>query len=274
MTSAALCMTNVRYRWHRRAPWVIDLPALTLAAGEQVFLAGPSGSGKSTLLALIAGIATPQAGRITVLGEPLSEWRGTRCDRFRAEHLGIIFQQFNLLPYLSVLDNVLLPCRFSARRREQAIARDGSPEAQARRLLARLGLVADEVLRRPVTALSVGQQQRVAAVRSLMGAPGLLIADEPTSALDADRRAEFVTLLTQECQAAGAALLFVSHDLSLAARFQRSLSLPKINSHVESGSAQAIRPGHDEASEYDARSSMGAGASSGTDVPPDIERKQ
>ena len=226
---AALHMADVRYRWHRRAPWAINLPVLTLAAGEHVFLAGPSGSGKSTLLALIAGIAAPQAGQITVLGERLTSLSGARRDRFRAEHLGIIFQQFNLLPYLSVLDNVLLPCRFSRRRREQAIERDGSPEAQATRLLGRLGLAADDVLRRPVTALSVGQQQRVAAARALMGAPGLVIADEPTSALDADRRAEFVTLLVQECQAASAALLFVSHDLSLASRFQRSVSLPDIN---------------------------------------------
>lgn len=228
-TSPALQLTDVRYRWHRRAPWTIKVPTLTLAAGEHVFLAGPSGSGKSTLLALIAGIAAPQAGRIMVLGESMTALSGAGRDRFRAEHLGIIFQQFNLLPYLSVLDNVMLPCRFSRRRRAQAIARDGTPEAQATRLLGRLGLAADDVLHRPVTALSVGQQQRVAAARALMGAPGLVIADEPTSALDADRRAEFVTLLMQECQAASAALLFVSHDLSLAARFQRSLSLPDIN---------------------------------------------
>jgi len=227
--SMALQLDDVRFRWLRRAPCVIDVQHFAVAEGEQLFLAGPSGSGKSTLLALIAGIATPEQGQVRVLGESFAQLRGVRRDRFRAEHLGIIFQQFNLLPYLSVLDNVLLPCRFSERRRAEACARDGSPEAQARRLLERLGLAADDVLRRPVTALSVGQQQRVAAARALMGAPGLVIADEPTSALDTDRRSEFVALLIQECTAAGAALLFVSHDLSLAPRFHRSLSLRDIN---------------------------------------------
>ncbi|WP_111658081.1 ABC transporter ATP-binding protein [Isoalcanivorax indicus] len=229
MTAPVLALTDVTFRWQPRMPDVLSIPAFEMAQGERVFLAGPSGSGKSTLLALIAGIATPRAGHVQVLGQPLGAMRGAARDRFRADQLGIIFQMFNLLPYLPVLQNVLLPCRFSRSRRERAIARDGSPEAQARRLLGALGLEADDLLRRPVTALSVGQQQRVAAARALMGSPALVIADEPTSALDADRRLEFVDLLSSECDASGAALLFVSHDQTLASHFPRHVSLLDIN---------------------------------------------
>ncbi|MBZ2189356.1 ABC transporter ATP-binding protein [Alcanivorax sp. JB21] len=231
-----LDLQQVSFRWRRDLPPVLTIPAFQVAAGERVFLAGPSGAGKSTLLALIAGIAIPQTGDVQVLGRSLPGLGAAARDRFRADHLGVIFQMFNLLPYLPVLDNVMLPCRFSPARRQQAVARDGSQEAQARRLLGALGLQADAMLRRPVTELSVGQQQRVAAARALMGAPDLVIADEPTSALDADRRLEFVELLAQECDASGAALLFVSHDLSLAPRFQRQVSLAEINAALPEGS--------------------------------------
>lgn len=237
MTAPVLSLTDVTFRWQPGLPDVLSVPAFQMQPGERVFLAGPSGSGKSTLLSLVAGIATPRTGHIQVLGQPLSQMRGSARDRFRADQLGIIFQMFNLLPYLPVLQNVLLPCRFSRARRARAVARDGSVEAQARRLLGALGLDADDLLRRPVTALSVGQQQRVAAARALMGAPALVIADEPTSALDADRRLEFVDLLSSECDASGAALLFVSHDQTLASHFPRRLSLLDINqADAQSGS--------------------------------------
>lgn len=232
-----LDLQQVSFRWRRELPPVLTIPAFRMEAAERMFLAGPSGAGKSTLLALIAGIAVPQAGDVQVLGHSLPKLGAAARDRFRADHLGIIFQMFNLLPYLPVLENVMLPCRFSPARRQQAVTRDGSQEAQARRLLGALGLQADTLLRRPVTELSVGQQQRVAAARALMGAPDLVIADEPTSALDADRRLEFVELLTQECDASGAALLFVSHDLSLAGRFQRQLNLAEINEALPEGAA-------------------------------------
>jgi putative ABC transport system ATP-binding protein len=140
------------------------------------------------------------------------------------DHIGLIFQQFNLIPYLSVLDNVLLPCRFSRRRREQA----GDMADSAARLLGHLDLDAS-LWQRPATALSVGQQQRVAAARALIGRPELVIADEPTSSLDAERQAAFLDLLIDECNEAGAALVFVSHDRRLAGRFGRELALTEIN---------------------------------------------
>lgn len=196
------------------------LPALTLPAGGSLFIHGPSGSGKSTLLNLLGGVLQPQQGRIDLLGQPFSDWPAQRRDAFRAEHIGFIFQQFNLIPYLPVLDNVLLPCRLSPRR----AARCTNAEASARELLHRLGLP-PTLYRRPAHTLSVGQQQRVAAARALLGRPALLIADEPTSALDRANQASFVALLREEATAGGSALLFVSHDPGLASHFQQQLEL-------------------------------------------------
>ncbi|MEO0981339.1 MAG: ATP-binding cassette domain-containing protein, partial [Pseudomonadota bacterium] len=194
--------------------------------GERLFLRGPSGSGKSTLLGLIAGVAAPSAGRVHVLGRDMAKLGSAARDRMRADHLGVIFQMFNLLPYLSVAGNVALPCRFSARRRANV---GGSPEAEAKRLLARLGLEDPKLLARRALDLSVGQQQRVAAARALIGRPDIVIADEPTSALDADARDRFIELLSEEAAATGASLLFVSHDAALAGHFDRALDLAEIN---------------------------------------------
>ncbi len=133
-----------------------------------------------------------------------------RSDFFPAFALGAGCAMFNLIPYLSVVDNVMLPCRFSARRRAKALARGNDLEAEARRLLQHLDMDHPELHRRAVTTLSVGQQQRVAAARALMGSPELLIADEPTSSLDSDRRESFIRLLFDECRKVGATLIFVS----------------------------------------------------------------
>ena len=221
----AVAVHDLRYAWPGHPP-VLDIPRLEIAAGEQVFLRGPSGSGKSTLLGLIGGVLVPQAGSVRLFGEDLGQLRASARDHFRADHLGFIFQWFNLVPYLTVLDNVLLPTLFSRLRRERAGA---DPAAEARRLLGALGLGEPGLLSRPVTALSIGQQQRVAAARALLGRPRLLIADEPTSSLDHDARTAFLDLLLQEATAAGAAVLFVSHDLTLAPRFGRSVALVDIN---------------------------------------------
>jgi len=203
----------------------IAIARLCLAAGRTAFLHGPSGCGKSTLLGLMAGVLVAQAGSVSLLGQDWAALRGGRRDARRADHVGVIFQQFNLLPYLSVLDNVLLPCRFSALRARRCA---GGPAAAAQALLQQVGL-AQTLWARPASALSVGQQQRVAAARALIGAPELVIADEPTSALDAALRDEFMSLLLGQCRAAGSTLVFVSHDERLAARFDEQLSLPALN---------------------------------------------
>ena len=220
MQSPAIAITNLAFRWQPTDAFCLELANVTVDAGKSLFLHGPSGSGKSTLLNLIGGVLLPSHGSVSLLGQALGELSPSRRDTFRADHLGFIFQQFNLFPYLSVLDNVLLPCRFSARR----ASRVSEPEAEARRLLAGLDLD-PALLSRPAAELSVGQQQRVAAARALIGQPEILIADEPTSALDAERQATFVELLLSEAKRAGSAVVFVSHDLRLATHFDQTLAL-------------------------------------------------
>ena len=234
-TETALDLQQLRYRWPGAGDDILQIDALTLAPGETVFLRGPSGCGKSTLLSLAAGVLLPGAGRLRLLGQDWAALGAGARDRFRADHLGYIFQQFNLLPYLSGIDNVRLPLRFSRRRAARAAAAGANTAEQ---LLARSGLPAP-LWHQPASALSVGQQQRVAAARALIGAPEVVIADEPTSALDEELREAFMTLLLQSCAAAGSALLFVSHDLRLASRFDRMISLPQINRALQA-SAGAV----------------------------------
>ena len=226
MTTPVIELQQLSFGWQQDAA-LLQVEQFAVQAGERVFLRGPSGSGKSTLLNLIAGIHTPRSGRVVLAGTDITTRSGAWRDRFRADHIGLIFQQFNLLPYLSVLDNVLLPCRFSSVRKQRALARYGNPEAAALGLLAELGM--NGLLQQPVTELSIGQQQRVAAARALIGSPEILIADEPTSSLDSDNRSAFIELLINECSQTDCALLFVSHDNQLAEHFSRTVLLTDIN---------------------------------------------
>ncbi len=235
MTAPTIRLSDLRFAWPGQ-PLLLDIDAFELQAGERLFLRGPSGSGKSTLLGLIAGVLETNTGKINVLDEDMTTLSGSRRDRVRADHLGVIFQMFNLVPYLSMVQNVVLPCRFSKRRLSEAKSA-GGVEAEAIRLLSRLGLQDTDLLSRKVTELSVGQQQRVAAARALIGNPSLVIADEPTSALDADSRDRFIELLSEEAQKTGAALLFVSHDGGLAPLFDRAVDLSEINKAAQTESA-------------------------------------
>jgi putative ABC transport system ATP-binding protein len=219
---------DLRFAWAAAGHDCIAIDSLTVPAGSSVFLHGPSGGGKSTLLGLLAGVLLPRTGQVSVLGTDWAAVSGVRRDAHRANHVGYIFQQFNLLPYLNPIDNVLLPCRFSAARRARAAAEGGSPHEAAQLLLERVGLNAT-LWKRPSAQLSVGQQQRVAAARALIGHPELVIADEPTSALDAALRDAFMDLLLGQCRAAGSTLVFVSHDERLAARFDRVVALAELN---------------------------------------------
>jgi putative ABC transport system ATP-binding protein len=225
MTAATVELAGLRFGWGIAD--LLHIDSLRIAAGESVFMYGPSGCGKSTLLNLIAGVLLPRAGTVSILGQRSDHLAAAARDRLRAEHIGYIFQQFNLIPYLSMVDNVVLPCRFAPSRRQRAGGTRAAVLATARGILARLDLTDPALLRRAVSALSIGQQQRVAAARALIGGPELIIADEPTSALDETRRITFLDLLLRE--RAGAALLFVSHDLRLAERFDRVLRLDQLN---------------------------------------------
>jgi putative ABC transport system ATP-binding protein len=223
MSSPAIQLMDVEFAYRSGNP-ILQIPHFQVERGERLFLLGPSGSGKTTLLGLLAGVLTAQTGSVRVLDTDLRTIPGAKRDRFRGDHIGYIFQLFNLLPYLSAIDNITLPCRFHAARRKRL---NGSLESAARTLAERLNIA--ELLHEKAAELSVGQQQRVAAARALLGSPDLLIADEPTSALDYDHRERFVTLLFECCRDAGATLVFVSHDRSLIPLFDRVESLPDLN---------------------------------------------
>jgi putative ABC transport system ATP-binding protein len=225
----AIEISKLCFSWDSHVP-ILEIERLQIDRGERIFIEGPSGSGKSTLLSLIAGVITPQKGTIRIHGRPVSELTGTDRDHFRADHIGYIYQMFNLIPYLSVVENVTLPCRFSLSRRKKAAARSLSFEAEAMRLLKKLGMDGTADITKPATDLSVGQQQRVAAARALIGAPEIIIADEPTSSLDTDHREAFIQLLFKECDRQETTLIFVSHDSSLENLFDRTIRLGDINS--------------------------------------------
>jgi len=217
--SPLLVLKNLRYTWPGSTTPIV-LPDVSIQKGEKVFVYGPSGSGKSTLLALIGGLIRPDRGEVVFAGEMLHRLKASKRDQFRADHLGIIFQQFNLLPWLHVRANVALPCQFSKERAKKA----GNVHQAIDRLL--MGMDLESALwSRRADGLSVGQQQRVAAARALIGQPALILADEPTSALDANRREQFVDLLFQQVEKSGSTLMFVSHEEQLASRFDRQLSL-------------------------------------------------
>jgi putative ABC transport system ATP-binding protein len=233
-------MQDVRFAWEKAAPPCLADLSLTVEAGEHWFIHGASGSGKSTLLNLAAGVLLPDAGSIRLLDQDLRALSASGRDQFRVDHVGFIFQQFNLIPWMPALDNTLLPCQFSRRRRQRAEAAGGGARAEAARLLGALDM--DKSLwRQPAMKLSIGQQQRVAAARALLGRPELIIADEPTSNLDADRQAAFLELLQHECAASGAALLFVSHDDRLAEHFAYRLRLDSGDRRPKTKDSAALR---------------------------------
>lgn len=222
-------LSDVQFAWNNKSNPVLVIPAFSIARGEHVFLQGPSGSGKTTLLSLIAAVLSPQQGNIIIDEQPLADLRRGRRDQFRVDRIGLVFQQFNLLPFLSVAQNVQLSCRFSSIRKARAIEGGGSLDQETDRLLDAMRLTSKEYRDRPIAQLSVGQQQRVAVARALIGRPPLIIADEPTSSLDSDSRQAFLDLLFAEIKAAGSTLLFVSHDTALANSFDRQVNLRDIN---------------------------------------------
>ena len=221
MTQPLIEIEDLQFGWPGCTGPLLSCASFSLDRGEHLFIRGPSGSGKSTLLGLLTGVLIPTSGRLALMQQDTSRLGPSRRDRLRADHIGYIFQQFNLVPYLDLIENVVLPCRFSSRRLNRAIEGHGSVEAAAGYLLDRLfgGQTLDR--QTPVAKLSVGQQQRVAAARALIGGPDIVIADEPTSSLDFETRERFVELLFDQLDETGATLVFVSHDPTLGKRFPR-----------------------------------------------------
>ena len=232
MAETILDLKDVCFSWKNSGRELFNLPELLVKQHDHVFLQGPSGSGKSTLLALVGGILVSESGTLKVLGTEIKSLSSSARDSFRVDHIGFIFQLFNLLPYLSIEENVMLPLSFSKIRAKRAGRTKIDQVNEAHRLLKALALGEQLAEKSPVTELSVGQQQRVAAARALIGNPELIIADEPTSALDADLRHSFLELLFGECKKAGSTLLFVSHDSSLSELFKRKISMDEINNKV------------------------------------------
>jgi putative ABC transport system ATP-binding protein len=220
----AVELHDVRFAYTPSVP-VLDIPSLSITRGERALVFGPSGSGKTTLLGILAGILRADAGSVHVLGHDLTRLSGAARDAFRGAHIGYIFQMFNLIPYLNVLENIMLPCQVNKQQR-QRLGAVPIPEA-AQRLADRLGI--GDLTTTSVLRLSVGQQQRVAVARALLGAPEIIIADEPTSALDTDHREQFLTLLFESCARTGATLIVVSHDRGLMPLFDRGIALPELN---------------------------------------------
>lgn len=220
--SPAIVLKNVQFSYAKKTDkTLINIADWQVEQGESVFLYGPSGAGKSTLLNLLAGVLTPQQGEIVLKGENFHTLGAKQRDGFRSRHIGFVFQQFNLIPYLSVKDNILLASHIA-----------GTSKKVVEQRLQHLfeGLQLDRALLAfPASTLSVGQQQRVAIARALINQPEIIIADEPTSALDSDARSSFITLLLKQIAHTGATLIFVSHDRSLAQYFSQHVNFDDLN---------------------------------------------
>ena len=225
----AILLSNILFSWGFSGDnFRLKIKDFQLKKNESAMLVGPSGSGKSTLLSLICGILRPQKGSIRILGKSTENMSNSVRDCFRSDHMGIIFQQFNLLPYLSAIDNVLLPLYFSKARKEASGETKSKISAEAKRLLDSLGITSETLGMQNADTLSIGQQQRVAAARAFIGSPELIIADEPTSSLDEKNQVEFLDQLFSQKEATGASLLMVSHNKQIAKRFDRIIELEKI----------------------------------------------
>ncbi len=207
---------------------ILDLPSFSVKAGEQVALIGDSGCGKTTLLHVIAGIIRPDSGRIILNNFELSKFSEALRDALRADHIGYIFQTFNLLPAFSALENVKLGMAF---------ARKAVDHARARRLLERVGL--GHRLHNKPRAMSVGEQQRVAVARALANQPSLILADEPTANVDSRNQQNIIELIRESCLEENISLVIVTHSMDVANQFGRVDRLPEINLAVSQARAMA-----------------------------------
>ena len=226
-----LTLRDIKYAYHDDQALILDIPFWAFEKGSSVFLHGESGSGKSTLLNLLSGMLEAKEGQINIAGAHLHELSARQRDRFRAEHVGVVFQQFNLIPYLSVMDNVLLAASFASGY-SSGLKSSGLSSSdivnKAKDLFSHVNLP-ESIYKQKAMTLSIGQQQRVAIVRALLNSPEILLVDEPTSALDTNNRDAFIRLLLNVVAKEHASLIFVSHDLSLASYFDEVLELSNIN---------------------------------------------
>ena len=223
MDESIIKIDSVRFYWSKKSNFKIFVPNLEIKKGEKVLLLGESGSGKTTLLSLMCGFLNPLSGNISINGNTINQLSSKTRDKYRADNIGIIFQQFNLLPYANVVDNVLLPLYFSKVRSNNV----SNKKEKVIELFKQLRLP-DEIAQFRASSLSMGQQQRVAVARALIGNPSLIIADEPTSSLDADAQKIFLNLMFEQISENNSTLLMVSHDKSLSNQFDRLIDINEI----------------------------------------------
>ena len=226
-STTAIRAVDLSFAWPKQKPLYTDV-SFELYPGQKLLITGPSGSGKSTLLNLLAGVVEPSSGSIWIHEENIQGLSASAKDQLRGEQMGFIFQQFNLLPYLSVRDNILLPAHLFAKRKVAALAQFGSLEHALHYYMNHLGLSAD-LENQAAHHLSIGQQQRVAAARAFMGRPSIVIADEPTSALDEVNQTQLLKLFFALANEQQTALLMVSHDPRLSPYFDRQLQLAEVS---------------------------------------------
>lgn len=226
---AIIDLQNLKFAYSAAHPkaLTIDIAEFSVEAGECVFLFGPSGSGKTTFLELLAGVLAPQSGSLKICGQDLSQMSLSQRDQFRSQHIGYIFQSFNLIPYLNARENIELVYHLSEARRKRV----ENLNQEISHLAEKLAI--GHLLNQPVSQLSVGQQQRVAVARALLGSPEVILADEPTSALDTDHREKFLNLLFDVCREHNSTLVFVSHDRSIQHLFSRHVGLAQINGELK-----------------------------------------
>ena len=223
MNESIIKIDTVKFYWSKKSNFKIFVPNLEIKKGEKVLLLGESGSGKTTILSLICGFLNPLSGNIFINGKTINQLSSKTKDEYRADNIGIIFQQFNLLPYANVVDNVLLPLYFSK------VRSNNVPDKREKviELFKKLRLP-DDIIQFKASSLSMGQQQRVAVARALIGNPSLIIADEPTSSLDADAQKIFLDLMFEQISETNSTLLMVSHDRSLSGQFDRLIDINEI----------------------------------------------
>ena len=223
MNEETIRLDSLRFYWSKVADFKIYIPKLEIGRGEKVLLLGESGSGKTTLLSLICGFLSPISGDIFLNEQKLNDLKANKKDQFRSDNIGIIFQQFNLLPYANVIDNITLPLYFS-KKRDSRVTNHRETALNICRSLQ----LSESTVAMQANKLSVGQQQRVAVARALIGNPSLIIADEPTSSLDASTQKKFLDLMFSQIEEHKSTLLMVSHDASISNYFDRTINIKDI----------------------------------------------
>jgi len=214
---------SLRFQWSKNNNFKIFVPKLEVGRGKKVLFLGESGSGKTTLLSLICGFLEPLSGSISINDKIISNLTSTNKDAYRSDNIGIIFQQFNLLPYANVIDNIILPLYFSKQRSKKVENKINA----AMNLCDQLRLP-ESILNQKASNLSVGQQQRVAVARALIGSPSIIVADEPTSSLDTEAQELFLDLMFDQISKNSSTLLMVSHDKSLTNYFDQVIDINEI----------------------------------------------